>query len=256
MITETMASRLGFGLSSLAQLTDQILHGSLNDGEGTHGMGRRREPRKEMQAPVRIFGTTSSGQIFSEKAITVNVSQQGVELSGVQAGLNLGEVIGLSYGKNRVYFRVKWVGEPGTPKAGHVGLLNTSPGKPLWDFPLPPPTPDEHQRQVTEQRKYPRFKCHNSVELHTQGGASFWATIADLSVGGCYVEMAIPLPPGTKLKVGIWIGETKCRADGEVVYSTAGLGTGVMFNRISEPDLECIRQFLGTFAPFAKKPTY
>jgi hypothetical protein len=218
-------------------------------------MGRRREPRKEIQAPVRIFGTNSSGQVFSEKAVTVNVSQQGAELSGVQAGLNLDEIIGLSYGKNRVYFRVKWVGEHGTPKAGHVGLLNISPEKPLWDFPLPSPTPDNHQPRVVEQRKHPRFKCHNSVELHTQDGASFWATISDLSLGGCYVEMAIPLPPGTKLKMGIWIGETKCWADCEVAYSTAGLGTGVMFNRISELDLERIRQFLGTFAPFAKKPT-
>jgi hypothetical protein len=37
----------------------------------------------------------------------------------------------------------------------------------------------------------------------------------------CYVEMAIPLPPGTKLKVGIWNGETKWWADCEVAYSTA-----------------------------------
>jgi hypothetical protein len=29
----------------------------------------------------------------------------------------------------------------------------------------------------------------------------------------CFVEMAIPLPPGTNLKVGIWIGETKWSAD-------------------------------------------
>jgi len=183
-------------------------------------MGRRREPRKEIQAPVRVFGTDSSGQVFSEKAVTVNISQQGIELSGVQAKLNLDEIIGLSYGKNRVQVRVKWVGEPGTPKAGHVGLPNTSPEKPLWDFPLPSPAPDNHQPQVAEHRKHPRFKCHNSVEVHTQDGASFWATISDLSVSGCYVEMSIPLPPGTKLKVGIWIGDTKSWADCEVVYST------------------------------------
>src|ERR1035441_1784051 len=60
-------AELAFGLPSRAQLSDQIWQGSLNDGEGTHGMGRRREPRKEMQAPVRIFGTNSSGQVFSEK---------------------------------------------------------------------------------------------------------------------------------------------------------------------------------------------
>jgi len=232
------------------------LHGSLNDGEVPHGMGRRREPRKEIQVPVRIFGTSRGGQVFSEKAVTVNVSQQGAELSGVQATLNLDEIIGLSYGKNRVHFRVKWVGEPGTPRAGHVGLLNISLEKPLWDFPLPSPTPDNHQPRIVEQRKHPRFKCHNSVELHTQDGAFFRATIADLSVGGCYVEMAIPLPPGTKLKAGIWIGESKCCADCEVAYSTGGIGTGLIFNRISDPDLDRIRQFLGTLAPFAKKRSY
>ena len=34
-------------------------------------MGRRREPRKEIQAQVRIFGTDSSGKVFSDKAVTV-----------------------------------------------------------------------------------------------------------------------------------------------------------------------------------------
>jgi hypothetical protein len=219
-------------------------------------MGRRRESRKELQVPVRIFGTNSDGQVFSEKAVTVNVSQQGTELSGVKPKLNLDEIIGLTYGKNRVHFRVKWVGASGSAKAGHVGLLNISPEKPLWDFPLPPPVLDNHQTRIVEQRKHPRFKCHNSVELLAQGGASFWATIADLSVDGCYVEMAIPLPPGTKVKVGIWIGETKSWADCEVAYSTAGFGIGLKFNRISEADLERVRQFLGTLAPFAKKPTF
>jgi PilZ domain-containing protein len=219
-------------------------------------MGRRREPRKGIQAQVRIFGTNSSGQVFSEKAVTVNVSQQGVELSGVQPQLKLAEIIGLTYGKNRVHFRVKWIGKPGSPKAGHVGLLNISPEKPLWDFPLPSLASDNHQPQFVEVRKHPRFKCYNSVEIHAQGGASFWATIADLSVGGCYVEMAIPLPAGTKVKVGIWIGETKAWAEGEVAYSTPGFGTGVKFDRISEPDFERIRHYLGTLAPFVKKPTY
>jgi len=97
-------------------------------------MGRRREPRKEIQVPVRIFGTDSSGQVFSAKAVTVNVSQQGIELSGVECRLNLDETIGLTYGKNRVHFRVKWVGRPGTPNAGHVGLLNVSPEKASLGF--------------------------------------------------------------------------------------------------------------------------
>ncbi len=219
-------------------------------------MGRRREPRKEVQVPVRIFGTDSLGQVFSEKVVTVNVSHQGAELSGVQAKINLDEIVGLTYGTSRVHFRVKWVGEAGTPKAGHVGMLNISPEKPLWDFPLPAPALDNYQPRIVERRKHSRFRCHNSVELHTEDGASFWATIADLSLGGCYVEMAIPLPPGSKMRVGIWIGETKCWADCEVAYSTPGFGIGVKFIRVSEADLAGIRQFLATLAPLAKKPSY
>jgi hypothetical protein len=139
-------------------------------------MGKRREPRVEIRVPVRIFGTDSSGKVFSEKAATVNVGQQGAELSGVQPLLKHDEIIGLTYGTNRVHFRVKWVGQPGTPKAGHVGLLNISPEKPLWDFPLPSAAQDNYQAQVVQQRKHSRIKCHNSVELHTQDGASFWGS--------------------------------------------------------------------------------
>ena len=219
-------------------------------------MGRRREPRKKIEMPVRIFGTDSSDRVFSAKATTVNVSGQGVELSGVEPRLNVDEIIGLTYGKNRVHFRVKWVGQPGTPEAGHMGLLNISPEKPLWDFPVPSPVPDDHQPQVAQKRSHPRFKCDNSVEIHIEAGASFWAKIADLSLGGCYVEMAIPLRPGTKVKVGIWIGETKAWADCEVAYSTPGCGVGLKFIRVSESDLERIRQFLAPLAPLAKKPTY
>jgi hypothetical protein len=219
-------------------------------------MGKRREIRKDIQVPVRIFGTSSSGQVFSEKAVTVNVSREGVALSGVAPQLKLDEIVGVTYGTNRVHFRVKWVGKPGTPLAGQVGLLNISPEKPLWDFPLPEAVPDNFLRRIEEQRSAPRFKCHNSVEIRTQEGATFWATIADLSVGGCYLEMAIPLPKGSKLRVGIWIGDTKAWADGEVAYTTAGSGIGVKFRRISKEDLARIQEFLGGLATFAKKPSF
>lgn len=219
-------------------------------------MGKRREPRKEVQAPVRIFGTDKDGQVFSAKAVTVNVSRQGAELSGVDRQLNLDEIIGLTYGQNRVHFRVKWAGQPGTPKAGHVGLLNISPEKPLWDFPLPPAAPDNFQPELDQRRKHSRVKCRNSVELHTPDGISVWATTADLSLGGCYVEMAIPVQKGSRLTVRIWIGEAKVSADCEVVYSTPGLGVGVKFTRISEADLDRIRQFLAAQAPFARKPSF
>src|SRR6266705_150742 len=105
-------------------------------------MGKRREPRKEIKVPVRIFGTDSGGQIFSEKVFTTNVSQQGVELVGIQAQPNVDEIVGVTYGVSKAHFRVKWVGQSGTAKAGHLGLLNLAPEKAFWDFPLPSPSFD------------------------------------------------------------------------------------------------------------------
>jgi hypothetical protein len=216
-------------------------------------MGRRREPRVQMEVPVRIFGTNSQGQVFSEKATTVNISKQGVELKGVPE-LKVDEIVGVNYGDRRLHFRVKWMGKRGTPKEGHVGLINTSPEKPFWDMPLPPAAPDRYQVQFQESRKHPRYKCQNSVELHVASGASFWATIADLSVGGCYIEMAIPLTPGTKVKVGLWLGEVKIWAEGEVAYSTPGCGVGLKFLQISDSDVQQIEQFLKTRGLFSAKP--
>jgi hypothetical protein len=60
--------------------------------------------------------------------------------------------------------------------------------------------------------------------------------------------------PGTKLKVGIWIGQTKVMAESEVAHRTPGLGVGIRFNQISNEDLDAISLFLGKLAPFARKP--
>jgi hypothetical protein len=217
-------------------------------------MASRSQPRKQIEVPVRIFGTDTHGQVFSEKVSTVNISRTGAELAGVRAKLSLDEIVGLTYANNRVHFRVKWIGAEGTSKAGNVGLLNIAPEKPLWDFPLSPEAVDEFQPGSIERRKNPRFRCQNPVEVHVQQGASFWGTVADLSLGGCYIEMPLPLQPGTKLKVGIWFGQIKAWADAQVAHRTPGLGIGLRFIQISDQDLDHIRRFLASLTPFARKP--
>jgi hypothetical protein len=100
-------------------------------------MGKRREPRQPVEVPVRIFGTDREGKIFSENVTTVDASQNGARLAGVKAQLQLDEIIGVTYGRNKVHFRVKWAGGPGTAAEGQIGVLNLSPDKPFWDFPCP-----------------------------------------------------------------------------------------------------------------------
>ncbi len=217
-------------------------------------MGRRSQPRKQIEVPVRIFGTDSHGQIFSEKVSTVSVSRSGAEVAGVRSDVGLDEIVGLTYGNNRVHFRVKWIGPPGTPRAGHLGLLNIAPEKPLWDFALPDTAEDDYQANSIEHRKSPRYRCQNSIEIHVPDGPSFWGTVADLSLSGCYVEIPIPFEMGKNLKVGIWFGQNKAWANARVAHRTPGMGVGLIFTEISGQDLDQIRLFLATLAPFARKP--
>jgi hypothetical protein len=208
-------------------------------------MGKRREPRKEIRVPVRIFGTDSSGQIFSERVFTVNVSQQGAELSGLQAQPKVDEIVGVTYGATKAHFRVKWAGQRGSAKAGHLGLLNLSPEKSLWDFPLPPPSFDSSLRDTQDRRANPRLKCTNSAEVYPAGAvAPIRTRTSDLSLGGCFLEMPNPLPKGTQIRIALWVKEFKLWTNGEVVTSTPGFGIGVKFTDITEPDRNQLKQFL------------
>ncbi|MBV9574218.1 MAG: PilZ domain-containing protein [Acidobacteriales bacterium] len=201
-------------------------------------MGNRREPRTETQVAVRIFGTDSSGRIFSEQLSTVDVSREGVQLAGLKAQVKPDDVVGITYGKIKGRFRVRWVGPPETPEAGHIGLQNMAPENVLWDFPLPAPAPDNYRPdpKAAERRRHPRMKCSSSVELHPEEGALIWGKTGDLSVGGCFVEMPIPLKTGTKLKIGLWIEQSKVWAAGTVTTSTPGFGVGIRFDAMTADD--------------------
>ena len=216
-------------------------------------MGTRREPRKLVSVPVRIFGTDRNGKVFSENVTTIDVSVNGAKLTGVRAQLKVDEVIGLSYGKNKSQFRIKWTGTPATPAEGTIGLLNLNPERPLWDFLLPHGIDVFQQQRTTERRRWARVKCAVSVELRRPGQAVIWGKASDLSQGGCFVEMSIPLALETRFEIALWLDETKLPLEGQVASVAPGFGNGVRFLNISSASLEHLKRFIQSITPVQRE---
>jgi hypothetical protein len=132
-------------------------------------LGKRSEPDSQCRCGCGSLDTDTEGRIFSENVSTLDVSHSGVRLSSVQAKLKNDEIIGLTYGANKVHFRVKRVGAPGTPNDGCVGLVNLTPERPLWDFPLPQAVIDNFRAESLGDRGQSlRAKCSVSVELRAK----------------------------------------------------------------------------------------
>ena len=203
-----------------------------------------REHRKQVALTVRIFGTDSTGRVFSDSVSTVNVSFEGAMLSGVNRPIQPGEIIGLTYGKNKARFRVQWVGQRGTPNQGRIGVQNVMPTSCIWDLPLEPRNSAEAKSKYAVARRHARMKCTNSVQLNPAGEPPVWSKASDVSEGGCFVEMMIPVKMGTRLKICLWLKDDKVVAEGVVVHSRPAYGVGIQFTEMSQRDGERLREFL------------
>ena len=189
----------------------------------------------------------ASGRPFIEAASTVNVSKKGVLVKDVPGQLAIGDIVGLSFGKQKGKFRVMWVGQPDTDEAGHVGLQSLDARAPLWEVNLPDTTIDTYIRPPEhERRRLMRLKCSLSAEVRgTSEAAQVWVSIRDLSRGGCYIGMLVPLPVESKLRVAMWLDrQTKIWADGIVISSHPGSGIGVKFLAMSRPHMNALERFL------------
>ena len=95
-----------------------------------------------------------------------------------------------------------------------------------------------------ERRQFQRLQVPVQTELR---GEEIQAPIrietADISLGGCYVEMAFTLDIGTALNLVLWLGHEKLNIGGRVVSRHPQFGNGIEFTGLSND----FRQRLGRF---------
>lgn len=98
---------------------------------------------------------------------------------------------------------------------------------------------------VQERRKFPRLKMGVPVEFKPEGtDTATHAQTADISCGGCYIEMNLTLPVGTKLDCVLWLHDAKLVTKAVVVTHHPSFGNGFQFVDMSVSDLNRLNRFL------------
>jgi len=96
-----------------------------------------------------------------------------------------------------------------------------------------------------DRRQFPRLSIPVQAELRAQGNEiPIRVETADISQGGCYVQMAVTLPVQTTLKVTLWLGHEKCVVAGNVVSCHPQFGNGIEFVGLSQDSRQRLQRFL------------
>lgn len=91
---------------------------------------RRKEHRVRIQLPVYLY---KSGEgLTLQSAHTVDISDSGARLAGVEEPLEVGEVVKVKCGNRKADFRVAWTGTHNSSTEGQFGLECLTPGADIW----------------------------------------------------------------------------------------------------------------------------
>jgi PilZ domain len=103
-----------------------------------------------------------------------------------------------------------------------------------------------------DRRRTPRYAFTADVELvDLESGMALAARTADLSRGGCYVDMFSPLPANRIVKLRLTKWHQTFEALAKVVYSATGMGMGLAFTAADSTQQLIIESWIAKLAPEA-----
>jgi len=96
-----------------------------------------------------------------------------------------------------------------------------------------------------ERRRFRRLKAAVQAELRVEGkDIPIRTETADLSEGGCYIEMPITIERGTRLHVVLWLNQERVAVEARVVTCHPQFGNGIEFTAVPADCREKLRQYL------------
>jgi len=96
-----------------------------------------------------------------------------------------------------------------------------------------------------DRRHYPRYTVNVQIEIHQDGSdIPMRLDTTDLSHGGCYVQLMLPLSVGIRLHATLWIDGIPIRVRGLVVTRHPEFGNGIMFVEFEGEGEKLLQQYL------------
>jgi hypothetical protein len=68
--------------------------------------------------------------------------------------------------------------------------------------------------------------------------------VTNISVGGCFLEMATLAPDKARVKIVIWANDTKLTVHGVVVSRRPGFGVSIKFTEVTEEVQGQLQRFI------------
>ncbi len=184
---------------------------------------RRRNTRIGIELPVTLNNRQSG---FNQQVVTTDLSEGGmaVQLPRKQKALGPLQVSFVLPGSDKtveVTGEIAWQ-NPG----GHVGIrfanlgVDASHALRTW----------HNQNCADSEKDDPPVRCK----------------LTDLSLGGCYLEIASPFPVRTRIVLSMKVGEMELRAEGAVRVMHPDTGMGVAFKQTTPEQRIHVEKFIQT----------
>jgi c-di-GMP-binding flagellar brake protein YcgR len=182
---------------------------------------RRRNTRVTIQIPVALVSETGAGQ---RKTVTSDISLGGMSLKLSRRAQSAGPMrikFTLPGTENSIECASEVAWEGGGPQAG-IRFVDVSP---------------EQRDQLKS------WLARHSAEIEPDDPPAP-CNLTDLSLGGCYLEMASPFPTGTRVILTLRAAKLESRAEGLVRVMHPEIGMGVEFTRTSNQQREHVEKFV------------
>lgn len=219
----------------------------------------RAAKRLQVALPLRITYWDEQNRAGATVACTYDISSRGARITGLPEVKEVGEIIAVERGRNKVFCRVVWVADSKSVMRRQIGIEAVECERFMWESELR--DLDDLYDPIfrgwtmwrtnavlgeSERRQHPRLAVEGKAKLTNQGPntTQIEGQLRDLSEYGCLITPQRTLIRGTELKVVLNVGEFDIGLKGQVRHVSEDQAAGIQFREIRKGDRDRLQYLL------------